>query len=101
MILFVFAGVLGALGLFVIICPKQATKKENRNNEAAVKKVRMTGVLYIIIGVILLALALPTTLKKEVKCTMCGKTMEVSLFSNAEKNFCDRCMGFFEDLFGE
>lgn len=99
--LLIFAGVLGALGLFVLICPKQATKKENRNNEAAVKKVRRLGVLYIVIGLILVALALPATLKKEVRCTMCGKTMEVSLFSNEEKNFCDRCMGFMEELFGE
>lgn len=57
--------------------------------------------MLLIFAGVLVALALPATLKKEVRCTMCGKTMEVSLVSNEEKNFCDRCMGFMEELFGE
>lgn len=57
--------------------------------------------MLLIFAGVLGALALPATLKKEVRCTMCGKTMEVSLFSNEEKNVCDRCMGFMEELFGE
>ena len=44
--------------------------------------------MLLIFAGVLGALALPATLKKEVRCTMCGKTMEVSLFSNEEKNFC-------------
>ena len=43
MVPIIFCVIIGAMGLFVVINPKAATKKANRENEAAVKKVRKLG----------------------------------------------------------
>lgn len=43
-----------ALGLFMAICPKLATKKEERDNEEAVKKIRRNGFVEIICGVLII-----------------------------------------------
>lgn len=39
------------LGLFTAICPKKATKKEDSENEEAVKKVRRNGFIEIACGI--------------------------------------------------
>ena len=39
------------LGIYMAIAPKSATKKENRDNEAEVQKVRKNGFIMIAIGI--------------------------------------------------
>ena len=98
MIPIIFAVVIGAMGLFVVINPKAATKKADRENEVAVKKVRRLGIFYLIICVILLGMGI-MTLEKEVRCTRCGQTTKVVWYNEGEKNFCDSCMDWFESIF--
>ena len=98
MIPIIFAIIIGAMGLFVVINPKAATKKANRENEAAVKKVRKLGIFYLAVCVILLGTGL-MTLEKEVRCTRCGQATKVVWYTDAEKNFCDPCMKWVESIF--
>ena len=98
MIPIIFAVVIGVMGLFVVINPKAATKKADRDDAAAVKKTRKLGVFYFIICGILLVMGL-MTLEKEVRCTRCGQPTKVVWYTNAEKNFCDPCMKWFESIF--
>ncbi len=54
MILIILGAVLIALGLFMVICPKQAAKKENRDNPEAVSKVRKSGIIEVVCGILLI-----------------------------------------------
>lgn len=98
MIPIILAVVFGALGVFILVNPKAATKKENREDEAAVKKVKKMGVAYLIIGVIVLATGL-LTWEKEVNCSGCGQPTEVIWYNEGERNFCDRCYSQLSSLF--
>lgn len=51
-------GILLVLGLFMTICPKQATKKEERENEEAVMKTRKNGYVEIACGAIIIIMGL-------------------------------------------
>ena len=44
------------MGLLMVIIPKQATKKENREDEASVKKTRIYGIVLIIIAIVFFAI---------------------------------------------
>lgn len=99
MILILLGIVFAAVGVFIIVCPKQATKKEDRENEAAVKKMRRNGFVLLIIAVLMMGLGI-ANLKKEVKCYSCNNMTTAPWYSNNEKNFCDECMERFEYLFG-
>ena len=46
------------LGLIMVICPKACTKKEQREDAEAVAKVRKSGILEMVVGVLLLVLFL-------------------------------------------
>lgn len=55
----VFLGaIISILGLIMAILPKQSTKKEMRDDETAVAKVRRNGIVLIIIGIILIIINL-------------------------------------------
>lgn len=45
--------VMFGLGLFMTICPKQATKKDQRDDENAVAKNRNAGIVLIVLGILL------------------------------------------------
>ncbi len=45
------------LGLFMVLCPKLATKKALREDPAAVAKVRKGGIFEMIVGIMLLIMA--------------------------------------------
>ena len=47
-----------ALGLFMSICPKKAVKKEDSENEEAVKKIRRNGFIEIGCGIIIILIRL-------------------------------------------
>ena len=98
MIPIIFGVIIGAMGLFVVINPKAATKKADRENEVAVKKVRKLGFFYLVVCVILLGMGI-MTLEKEVRCTRCGQMTKVVWYNEGEKNFCDSCMDWFESVF--
>lgn len=44
------------LGLFMFLCPKLATKKALREDPAAVAKVRKSGIVEMVVGILLLVL---------------------------------------------
>lgn len=50
--------VVAVTGLFMAICPKLATKKDMRENAAAVSKTRKGGILLAIVGIIVFVLFL-------------------------------------------
>lgn len=54
----ILAGLIILLGLVMVIFPKACTKAENRDNPDAVAKVRKSGILEMVIGVLLLVLFL-------------------------------------------
>lgn len=43
---FIFVGAITVIGLFFAICPKYAVKKEERENEASVAKIRKSGIFW-------------------------------------------------------
>lgn len=51
---YVLSGILVLLGLFMVVMPKQSTKKELQDSEDALKKTRRNGVIVAILGIILL-----------------------------------------------
>lgn len=53
---FIFVGAITVIGLFFAICPKHAVKKEERENEASVAKIRKSGIFLVIASVICLAM---------------------------------------------
>ena len=50
---FILGILMGILGLFMTIAPKNATKKENRESEQAIKKTRMLGIIITVIGIVI------------------------------------------------
>ena len=58
MMYIILGTVLIGLGLFMVLCPKQATKKENRENPEAVNKVKKSGIAEIVCGALLVVLGL-------------------------------------------
>lgn len=53
---FIMGAVIILMGIFMVVCPKQATKKSMRDDEAAVKKVRNSGFAEIVIGILLIVI---------------------------------------------
>jgi uncharacterized protein YjeT (DUF2065 family) len=47
----ILGAVIIILGIYMAVAPKSATKKENRDNEAEVQKVRKNGFIMIAIGI--------------------------------------------------
>ncbi len=55
----VFLGaVILILGLFMAIAPKSATKKEFRDDEDQVKKIRRNGIIMIVLGIAVIIVGL-------------------------------------------
>lgn len=54
----VLAVVMVLFGIFMIACPKQATKKQFRDDPEKVAKVRKAGIVWVICGIILFILDL-------------------------------------------
>ncbi len=54
----ILSGVMVLFGIFMIAFPKQATKKQFRDDPEKVAKVRFAGVVWIICGAVLLILDL-------------------------------------------
>lgn len=99
MIFIVLAAVFVGLGIYIFVCPKQATKKENREDEAAVAKTKKAGILYIVIGVVMILVGVASW-EKEVQCSSCNNKVKVVWYSDSEKYFCDECMAFLKNIFG-
>ena len=55
--LYLFGLAMMALGMVMIINPKQCTKEEFRDKPEIVKKTRRTGIIYICCGVIVVVLS--------------------------------------------
>ena len=55
--LYLFGLALMALGMVMIINPKQCTKEEFRDKPEIVKKTRRTGIIYICCGVVVVVLS--------------------------------------------
>lgn len=56
----ILAVIMVLLGIFTIAFPKQSTKKKYRDDPARVEKVRKTGIVWIICGILLFILQLST-----------------------------------------
>lgn len=54
----ILSGVMVLFGIFMIAFPKQATKKQFRDDPEKVSKVRIAGIVWIICGAVLLVLDL-------------------------------------------
>lgn len=52
----ILAVLIFCLGLFMVLCPKLATKKALRENPAAVAKVRRGGICEMIVGILLIVI---------------------------------------------
>ena len=52
------SGIMVLFGIFMIACPKQATKKQFRDDPEKVAKVRKAGIVWVICGIILFILDL-------------------------------------------
>lgn len=57
----VLAVVMVLFGIFMIACPKQATKKKYRDNPAKVVAVRKAGIVWVVCGILLFILQLSLT----------------------------------------
>ena len=55
--LYLFGLAMMALGMVMIINPKQCTKEEFRDKPEIVKKTRRTGIIYICCGVVVVVLS--------------------------------------------
>lgn len=54
----ILSGIMVLFGIFMIACPKQATKKQYRDDPEKVAKVRKAGIVWVICGIILFILDL-------------------------------------------
>ena len=55
--LYLFGLAMMALGMVMIINPKQCTKEEFRDKPEIIKKTRRTGIIYICCGVVVVVLS--------------------------------------------
>ncbi len=49
---FIIGGIFVLLGLFMLIFPKQAVKKENKDSDEEIKKSRRNGIIILVAGVV-------------------------------------------------